>query len=321
MSGVNATAQGGELLVVNQGDRSVSFLHAADGAVLVSVPVGGVTGHEVALTPDGRTAFVPIYGDSGVGRAGTDGRTMAVLDVAARKVTGTVDFGHGVRPHQPVYDRRRDVLYVTTELDKSVSVIDPRSLKVVGSIPTGEPESHMLVLSHDGRRGYTANVGTGTVSVLDLDTRKTIAVVKVVDKVQRIAISTDDKMVFTSDQTKPRLAVIDAASNKVSRMIALPGVGYGAAATADGRYLLVTLREEGKLAVVDLQQMSVVRTIGVGSGPVEVLIRPDSRVAYVSCSPDAAVAEVSLDGGVAGWRVSRMLPAGIGADGLAWAAR
>ncbi len=308
-----------ELLVVNQGDRTLSIIDPVTAEVLAAVPVGGVTGHEVAVSPDGRTAFVPIYGNSGVGKPGTDGTTMAVVDVDAHKVRQTVDFGHGVRPHRPVYDAKRNVLYVTTELDKSVSVVDPKSLKVVGSIPTGQSESHMLVLSHDGHHGYTANVGPGTVSVLDMDGRKMVVVVPVAGTVQRIAISNDDRMVFTSDQTQPRLAVIDTATNKVARWVALPGIGYGAAATKDGRYLLVTQRETGKVAMVDLQQMSVVRTVDVGKGPVEVLMRPDGRVAYISCSPDGEVAELALEGGVANWHVTRMLRAGAGADGLAWA--
>lgn len=322
LNGVDGVAQGGaELLVVNQGDRSVSVVDGGVGRVIGTVPVGGVTGHEVAVTPDGRTAFVPVYGNSGVGRAGTDGSSMAVVDVPGRRVRGTVDFGHGVRPHCAVYDARRGVLYVTTELDKGVAVVDPRTLKVLGSIPTGQAESHMLVVSHDGRRGYTANVGPGTVSVLDMEGRKTLAVIPVAGQVQRISITNDDRMVFTADQGQPRLAVIETASNKVSRWIALPGVGYGAAATRDGRYLLVTLRETGRLAVVDLRTLTVVRTMDVGRGPVEVLMRPDGRAAYVSCSPDGAVAELAIEGEVGGWRVTRMLPAGVGADGLAWVGR
>ena len=53
-------------------------------------------------------------------------------------------------------------------------------------------------LSHDGKRGYTANVGPGTVSVLDMAGRKTLAVIPVSGEVQRISISADDKLVFTS---------------------------------------------------------------------------------------------------------------------------
>jgi DNA-binding beta-propeller fold protein YncE len=84
-----------------------------------------------------------------------------------------IDFGHGVRPHCVIYDHNSGMLYVTTELDKSVSIIDPRSLKIVGSVPTGQEQSHMLVLSRDGSRGYTANVGPGTVSVTAWYSRRT----------------------------------------------------------------------------------------------------------------------------------------------------
>ena len=126
-----------------------SSIRRGQGAC-VSVAEGGTTGHEVTASPDGRFAYVPIYGNSGVGKPGTDGSNMVVIDIAAHKVVGNVDFGHGVRPHHPVFGPKDGLLYVTTELDKTVSIIDPRTLKIVGSVPTGQPESHMLALSHDG---------------------------------------------------------------------------------------------------------------------------------------------------------------------------
>ena len=66
------------------------------------VPENGVTGHEVIASPDGRTAYVPIYGDSGVGKAGSDGRHLIAIDLASRTIKATLDFGHGVRPHCPM---------------------------------------------------------------------------------------------------------------------------------------------------------------------------------------------------------------------------
>ena len=90
-------------------------------------------------------------------------------------------------------------------------IIDPATLKVVGSVPTGQEQSHMLAITRDGRRGYTANVGPGTVSVLDLEARRLITIIPVSPQVQRISLSVDDSLVFTSDVTKPQLAVIDPA--------------------------------------------------------------------------------------------------------------
>ena len=61
----------GFLLVANKGDQTLSIVDAAAGVQVAAVPEGGKTGHEVAASPDGKRAFVPIYGDSGVGRKGS----------------------------------------------------------------------------------------------------------------------------------------------------------------------------------------------------------------------------------------------------------
>jgi len=303
------------LLVANQGSRDLSIIDPAAGKQLAAVPEDGVTGHEVAASPDGRTAFVPIYGNSGVGKPGTDGSNMVVVDIPSRKIIGNVDFGHGVRPHCAIYDTNTGLLYVTTELDQTVTIIDPHTLKIVGAIPTEQEQSHMLVLSHDGRRGYTANVGPGTVSVLDMKARKTIAVIPISATTQRISISRDDSMVFTADQTKPQLAVIDTATNKVRTWIPLPAIAYGTASTIDGRWLLVCMEPTKQLAVVDLKTLKVARTIDLPAAPTEILPNPDGKVAYVSLPGGNQVAVVDLSQ----WKVRSLIPAGKYADGLAWA--
>jgi DNA-binding beta-propeller fold protein YncE len=309
--------RGGTLLVANKDDSTLGMIDPRPGRQIAAVAEGGITGHEVAASPDGRRAYVPIYGDSGVGKRGTDGRSVAVIDIGTRRVVGNFDFGHGVRPHCPVFGPRNGLLYITAELDSAVAVIDPGTLKIVGSVPTGQAESHMLAITRDGKRGYTANVGPGTVSVLDLEANRTIAVIPISGETQRIALSIDDRLVFTSDQTKPQLAAIDTATNRVRQWVKLPAPGYGTAPTPDGRYLLVAMPAANAVAVVDLGGMEVQRTIAVPRAPQEVLIRPDGRAAYVSCDKSGQVAEI----GLAEWKVERLIGAGPGADGLAWAGR
>jgi DNA-binding beta-propeller fold protein YncE len=309
------SAPHGVLLVANQKSQNLSIIDPVAEKQIAAVPEDGYTGHEVAASPDGKTAFVPIYGDSGVGKAGTDGSTMDVIDIATRKVVKTVDFGHGVRPHRALYDSNSKLLYVTTELDKTITAVDPKSLKIVGTIPTGAQESHMLAITRDGHYGYTANVGPGSVSVLDLKARKTVTVIPVAPTVQRISLSNDDKLVFVADYTKPRMAVIDTATNKVKTWIALPSIGYGTASTKDGKWLLVAMTSANKVAVVDLSTLQVARTIDVPTDPTEILVRPDDAQAYVSCGASGKVAVIDL----AAWRVKTAIDAGKGADGLAWA--
>jgi DNA-binding beta-propeller fold protein YncE len=308
-------ASKGVLIVANKGEHTMGVIDPGTGRQLATVEEGGITGHELIASPDGRTAYVPIYGNSGVGKAGTDGTNMVVIDIASRKVTGNLDFGKGVRPHCPLFGPKNGLLYVTTELNQTISIIDPKSLKIVGSVPTGAPESHMLILSHDGKRGYTANVGPGTVSVLDLEAKKTIAIIPVSKVTQRIAISNDDRWVFTADQTNPRLAVIDTANNTVKQWVDLPGSAYGTAPTPDGRWLVAAIQKTNQVAVVDLQTMKVAHVIDVPKIPQEVLVRPDNKVAYISCDVSGQVAEISLTD----WKVNRLIAAGKSVDGLAWA--
>jgi DNA-binding beta-propeller fold protein YncE len=302
------------LLVANKAGNTLGLIDPDAGKQIAALPESGITAHEVVASLDGKLAFVPIYGDSGVGKPGTDGNAIDVVDLETRRTIQTIKFDHGVRPHCAVIGPKDGMLYVTTELKQAITVIDPRSLKIVGEIPTGQPESHMLTISSDGTRGYTANVGPGTVSVLDIAARKTLNVIPVTTHVQRISVSGDGKWVFTSDTEKPRLAVISTATNKVDRWIDLPGMGYGSAVTPNGAMLIIAIPDKNSVAVIDLKTMKVAKVVEVAANPQEVLIGPDGLIAYVSCINTGQVAAVNIGD----WSV-KLIDAGKGADGLAWA--
>ncbi len=305
----------GWLLVVNKGDRTLGIVDPATGTQVAAVPLEGVTGHEVAASPDGRLAFVPIYGDSGVGRPGSDGRTMAVIDLAKRTLARTIDLGAGIRPHHPVVNVARGKLFVTTEITNTVTEFDLASLEVKGRTDTGRPEAHMLAVTRDGRRGYTANVASGTISVLDLEARSLLTVLPVAATVQRVSLSVDDAWLFTSDQTTPTLLAIDTKTNAIARRLTLPSTGYGTASTPDGRFLVVALSKANKVAVVDLESFSVARVLDVPAAPQFVLMRPDGAVAYVSCDVSGQVVAIRTSD----WTIDTVIAAGKQADGLAWA--
>jgi DNA-binding beta-propeller fold protein YncE len=305
------------LLVCNKGDQTLSVINPETGGQIAVVNEDGVTGHEVVASADGRLAFVPIYGNSGVGKPGTDGQLIRVIDIERHSIVGTVNFTKGVRPHCAVIGPKDELLYVTTELGNSITVIDPKTFAILYSIPTGQIESHMLAITSDGNFGYTANVKPGTVSVLDLKARKVLKVIPVAKTAQRICMSRDDRWVFTADQTKPQMAVIDVKTNQVARWIELPGVGYGAATAPGNQWLVVAMPSIRKAALVDLRTMKLAGTVDLPKNPQEVLIRPDGKVAYVSCDASKKVAAIDLKT----FKVEKLIDAGKGADGLAWAVR
>ena len=304
-------ASGGLLVIANQKEHTVLVVDPEQRRELAKVVVG-VNGHEVMVSKDGRFAYVPIYGNSGVGRPGTDGSTIDVIDLQERKLAATIDLGKPLRPHRAEWGPG-GMLYVTAELGNAVDVLDPSTRKIVAEIPTGQKESHMLVISPDGRRAYTANVGAGSVSVLDLRKRSLITTIPVAKMVQRISMSLDGKWVFTHDQDAPRIAVIDTATNKIANWIDVPSPVYASEPTPDGRWL-VTLTRNGAAYVIDLQSAKVAHTLKVSDGGSEILIHPGGDVAYLSGTAAGKIDVLNLHT----WELEKSIELTPGVDGMSW---
>jgi len=304
-------ASGGLLVIANQKEHTVLLVDPDERKELAKVVVG-VNGHEVMVSKDGKFAYVPIYGNSGVGRPGTDGSTIDVVDLQARKLVATIDLGKPLMPHRAEWGPD-GMLYVTAELGNAVDVLDPSTRKIVAEIPTGQKESHMLVISPDGRRAYTANVGAGSVSVLDVVKRSLITTIPVAKIVQRISISPVGKWVYTHDQDAPRIAVIDTATNKIANWIAVPTSVYASEPTADGRWL-VTLDRSSHAYVIDLQSMKVAHALKISDGASEVLIRPGGEVAYLSGTGAGKIDVLDLHT----WELQKPIELTAGVDGMSW---
>jgi YVTN family beta-propeller protein len=314
----------GTLVVVNQVEHKVVLVEPELNRKFATIEVG-VNGHEVAVSPDGRFAYVPIYGNSGVGKPGTDGATIDVIDIGQRKLSSSIVLGKPVRPHRAEFGPG-GLLYVSAELANAIQIIDPAGQKVVGEIPTGQAQSHMFVFSPDGRRAYTSNVGAGNISVLDIPNRRLIATIPVAKVIQRISISPDGNRIFTHDQDSPRLAVIDVKdgksadksgatpSYKVTTWVDLPGEAYASEPTPDGKWLLVASMKKHLLLAIDLTTLKIAKTFDLPGAPSEILVRPDGGVAFVSCMDSGKIAALDLHT----WQLREPIDLTRGVDGLAW---
>jgi YVTN family beta-propeller protein len=301
-----------KLLVANQGDHTLLVIDTSTRKTLAIVGVD-INGHEVIASPDGKLAYVPIYGNSGVGKPGTDGSTVEVIDIAAGRAMHIIDLGKPVRPHCAKFGPD-GLLYVSAELGKAVDVVDPQTRRVVAELPTGQIDSHMFVLTPDGSRVYTANVFAGSVSVVDVRSRKLVTTIPAAKEVQRISISRDGRRVFTHDQDKPRIAVIDTVNNSISNWWDLPAVVYSSAPTPDGHWLIANALS-GKIFVIDTASGKVAHSYDIPASSGEVLVAPDGSLAYVSC-PQAGTIEIL---NLKTWQLEAPIHLTKGVDGLAFA--
>jgi YVTN family beta-propeller protein len=305
------SAPAGLLFIANQFDHTANLVDLSARRPIRKIGVD-VNGHEVAVSADHKLGYVPIYGNSGVGKPGTDGRTVAVIDLKSGSAIRIIDLGKPVRPHCAKFGPD-GLLYVSAELANAIYIVDPASGKVVGEAPTGAAESHMFVITPDGKRAYTANVGPGSVSVVDLENRKLIAVIPVAKHVQRISISPDGKRVFTHDQGAPRIAVIDTRNNQLARWLDLPASVYSSTPTPDGKFLIANA-PSGKAFVIDLSSEKLAATYPIPEAIGEVAVDAEGNYAFISCPAKGTIEVLNLRS----TKLEDPIVMTPGVDGLEW---
>ena len=208
----------GQLLVAHdrQGDASIIDLSTGTSTYL---SIGFTDPHEVAVSPDGRWGIMSDYGTRAGGPPNYDfqGNRVAVIDMVAKRVTRIIDLGAQRGAHDVVFlPGSNGRALVTTQTAGTVTEIDVETGAVSGTIETQGVLSHLLAVSSDGRFGYTANEGDGSISRLDLSTRKLIAK-HVVGRppIEGIAITVDDRFLLVGSRTDKVIRIVDVESGRI----------------------------------------------------------------------------------------------------------
>ena len=301
----SAPAHGQTLLVGNKGEDSVSFVDLKTGQELGRSPTGKAP-HEIAVSPDGRQAAVVAYG----------GQTIDIFDVASRAKVKTIDLAPNEGPHGIAWlkDGR---LVATTERSKSLAVVDPAAGKLTASIATDQEGTHMVAVSPDASRAYTANIGSGTVSVIDLTAGKKLRDLAVGGKPEGIALADGGRTLWVGDLKGHRVQAFDTASFEKLAEVETGAVPIRVAVSPDGKWVVTSNVMAGTLTVIDARTRTKVRDAIVSgrpqAGQVTILFSADGKRLYAAETGADKVAEIDLATG----QVLRRLPAGKNGDGLA----
>ncbi|MFQ5877580.1 MAG: cytochrome D1 domain-containing protein [Acidobacteriota bacterium] len=323
--GGGAAGGAGTLVVLNKSAATASLIDLDSNEVVATVPTGTAP-HEVAVSPDGRLAVASNYGRR------DPGSTLTVIDVPAARAVRTIDLGEYRRPHgiQWLPDGRHVV--VTAEENRALLTVDVESGRVVSATETRQRLSHMVVVTPDGSRAFVANIGSGSVTVIDLRSGSRVDDIPTGDGAEGIAITPDGKEVWITNREADTVTVLDASSLEVVKELESKSFPIRAGVTPDGRHVLVSNARSGDVAVFDAAGKREVRRIvmklsagetegrlfgesfGESSVPIGILIRPDGRRAYVAHANADVVSVVDLDS----WKVVGELKPGREPDGLGY---
>ena len=299
--------ESGRLLVANQEDASASLIDLrTDSMKLIAVGVGP---HEAAISPSGRIGVVTIYGQR------PPGNELAIIDIASGTVTRTISLGQYTRPHGVVFipgDETRVV--VTSESTGNVVIVNIESGTVEAAIPTVAQGSHMAAITADGKRVWTSNVTSGSVSEIDLVERKFLRAIPVAPKVEGIAVTPDGSLVFAGSNTDGTVSIIETATGTIVGTLRGFTLPYRLAASADGRMALVCDPEGGAIAAIDVATRAIAWKLDGLASPRGVSIAPDGRTAFVTLADDPSVGLVDM----ATHTLVQTIPVGASPDGVGY---
>ena len=111
----------------------------------------------MAVSDDGRTAYVSNYGATG--------NTIAVVDLEAQKALAPIDLGALRSPHGLEFTGGK--LYFTAEGAKVAGRYDPATRKIDWVVGTGQNRTHMVLVAKDRKTVFTSNVSSATISVIE----------------------------------------------------------------------------------------------------------------------------------------------------------
>ena len=287
------------LLLIDKLGGTIRFFDPATFKERSSIAVA-TRPHDFALTPDRKTAYVPLYGDGIFGRNPNPGHEVVILDMDSAKMVGSIDTSPYRAPHG-IQIGPDGTIYVASDLDHKLLVIDPKARKVTKAIDT-DGTTHWIGILPNGSKIYATNKNDPFVTVVNLKTGTVATKIEVPGGTEGIAVSPDGKRIIVMTHTNPGLAVIDPATDTIVDRIAIQGQGgaYKAYFSPDGKRLLTMNLGSSVINIFNAADLhGAQRTVTVGKDPMGFAFSADGKTALAANHGDGTVSVIDLDKGEA----------------------
>lgn len=275
------------LLVATKHDDRLLFINPKTLEIIQTIPTGP-NPHEIIITPDQRFAYLSNYAPPG--------NTISVIDLVRRKHILQIPTGKYTRIHGTAMAPDGKNAYFTAGQTGFVVEVDTRTNEVTRGIPTHGKISHMVLVSRDGKRLYTANIVSENVSVIDRASGELITQIPCGKGVEGMAFTPDGKHLWAANQTGGSITIIDLATHKPIETFECPGMPVRIHFTDDGRLALVpNWTEKGQLTILDAGAHREIKRLDVGGFAIGVEITPDGKRAFVGCEHSDGLHVVDMD--------------------------
>jgi YVTN family beta-propeller protein len=273
----------GVLVALNKADNTLAIIDASTMKITGKVAVGD-SPHEVVLSTDGKTAFVANYG------AQTPGSSISVIDTATAKETRRADTLPLMRPHGLHFAGGK--LYFTSETNRLIARYDPAANKIDWMMGTGQNGSHMVAVSADQKKFYTANIGSDSITSLEFQNvppalgPSKVTHIAVGRQPEPLDLSPDGKEVWTGLNADGMIEIVDTASYKSVAKVNVGGRAYRVKFSPDGKLVYCSMIATKEILVIDAATRKEVRRMKLENIPLGIAFSADGKTAFVTTVKD-----------------------------------
>lgn len=196
------TPDGTMAVVVAERDKRLDFRDRKTWKLVKSVHVEWPGVDHLAFARDG-SYFVASCEWSG-----------RIVKMDLRTLELVADLALGKLPIDVVRPPRQNLMFIADQGVHGVFVVDPDAWKELQFIPTGRG-AHGILLSHDEKSLYVSNRMEGSISVIDIASRKVTAKWNTGGSPDMGQLSPDGKQFWISSRYHNHVMAIDAATGKV----------------------------------------------------------------------------------------------------------
>lgn len=261
------------LLILNKAEATLVMVDGETLEIIAKIPTGAYP-HEVITSADGKTAYVTNYG------AGIAGNSISVIDLVKKKEIKRVDLGLLTRPHGII--EAGGNIYFTAEGSQAVARYNPKTDSVDWTTKTDQRGTHMLVITRDGKKIYTANMGSDTITVIGTDAAWTPKQISVGLQPEAIDLSPDGKELWIGERATGNIVIIDTSTDTVIEKFRVGQMPIRLKFMPDGKRVLVSDARAGEFVIVDAKTRKEIKRVSVGGVPVGIQIQPDGKRAFVA---------------------------------------
>ncbi|MCG2460455.1 YncE family protein [Flavobacteriaceae bacterium F89] len=303
------------LLALSKADHTLAIVDPETLAIVARIPVGEDP-HEVIASTDGKIAYVSVYG-------GGSFHEINSIDLVAQKPLRNIDTRPLFGPHDITFVNGK--AWFTAEGSKAVGRYDPKTDQLDWSMGTGQDRTHMIYVTPDGKKVYTTNVNSGTVSILEdkilspsnkphKEWHQTV--VPTARGSEGFDVSPDGSELWTASSADGTISIIDLGTKNLSTKIDAKVMGANRLKfTPSGKRVFISSLRTGELTIYDTQSRTEVKRLKIGRGAAGILMDPVGSRVFVASSADNYLAIVDLKT----LEVVCHLDVGGTPDGLAWA--